>query len=153
MGKLTLLCLQRFRASRDLEADLTLVAGLMRDVLAAGQAAETLHAVMRYILLMTDRPAATLGNLLRGIAGPTAEEAMVSTGERMMREAARQAYEQAYERGTTEGQRALLLRQIVRRFGPQPAELAAKVAAGSPADLERWAERVLEAATIDDLFA
>ena len=78
---------------------------------------------------------------------------MVSTGERMMREAARQAYEQAYERGTTEGQRSLLLRLIVRRFGPQPAELAARVEAGSAADLERWAERVLEAASIEDLFA
>jgi hypothetical protein len=52
-----------------------------------------------------------------------------------------------------DGQRALLLRQLVRRFGPLPESVTKRVAGASTAELERWGERILDAASLDDVFA
>jgi hypothetical protein len=75
------------------------------------------------------------------VAGPEHEEAMLS------------AYDQLIERGIEKGQRAALLRQLGRRFGALPEPLAARVAAASVADLERWLDRIIDAASLDDVFA
>jgi len=54
--------------------------------------------------------------------------------------------------GRVEGGAALLLRQLNRRFGPLPDWVATRLAAASPAQLERWADRLLEADSLAKVF-
>jgi predicted transposase YdaD len=56
-------------------------------------------------------------------------------------------------RGRLEGEAKLLLRQLALRFRTVPDEVAARVRSASEAELERWGERVLTAASLDEVFA
>lgn len=60
--------------------------------------------------------------------------------------------QQGLERGIAQGQAVLLLRQLSFKFGPLPAEIDERVRTATSAELERWAERVLSAATLDAVF-
>lgn len=44
-------------------------------------------------------------------------------------------------------------KQLIRRFRPLPAWTEAKLAGAEPAQLEAWAERVLDAAMLEEVFA
>ncbi|MCY4563692.1 MAG: DUF4351 domain-containing protein [Gammaproteobacteria bacterium] len=56
------------------------------------------------------------------------------------------------EQGRVEGERVVLERQLKRRFGLLSPEVAARLEQASVADLETWAENVLDAPTLDDVF-
>lgn len=56
------------------------------------------------------------------------------------------------EQGRVDGERAMLERQLRRRFGSVSPEVAVRVGEASAADLETWAERVLDADTPEDVF-
>ena len=60
--------------------------------------------------------------------------------------------ERGMSRGRVEGERALLRRQLRRRFGVLSRETVARVDHASPRDLESWAENVLDAGTLDEVF-
>lgn len=61
--------------------------------------------------------------------------------------------QQAMERGIPEGQRMMLRHQLRNRFGRQFDEnVAGRVAAASPEQLARWAERVLSARTLAEVL-
>ena len=55
--------------------------------------------------------------------------------------------------GRVEGERTLLQRLLRRRFGLLTPEAAARVERASIPDLESWAENVLDAGTLDEVFA
>lgn len=69
--------------------------------------------------------------------------------------------ERTYQKGRAEGLATgkaegcidTLLRQLHRRFGELPAEVAMRVRGGSPADLDRWTDRILDARSLTELFA
>ena len=54
--------------------------------------------------------------------------------------------------GRIEGERAVLERLLRRRFGALPPTVGARLGGASTADLESWADRVLDAATLDEVF-
>lgn len=56
------------------------------------------------------------------------------------------------EQGRVEGERAVLARLLGRRFGRLPAVAAERLGRGSAVDLETWADNVLDAETLDDVF-
>ena len=62
------------------------------------------------------------------------------------------ANQRARDEGRREGERAVLERQIRRRFGALPPTVGARLGGASTADLEAWAENVLDAATLDEVF-
>ena len=46
-----------------------------------------------------------------------------------------------------------MLRQLlIKRFGPLPETIERRLAEAEPATLERWAERLLEASSLDAVF-
>lgn len=45
------------------------------------------------------------------------------------------------------------LRQLTKRFGSLPATIVDRVCTGTSADLDRWADAVLTAPTLDAVFA
>ena len=60
--------------------------------------------------------------------------------------------QRARDEGRQEGERAVLERLLRRRFGTLPPRVGARLGGASEADLEAWADNVLDAATLDDVF-
>ncbi|MBF0438614.1 MAG: Rpn family recombination-promoting nuclease/putative transposase [Magnetococcales bacterium] len=54
--------------------------------------------------------------------------------------------------GETRGRRGQLLRLIQRKFGSVPSQVQAQVENAGLSMLETWADRILDATTLDDLF-
>ena len=89
-----------------------------------------------------------------GLAVPDAEE--LTKGMEMLEtnidrwEA--QAIAKGVQQGMQQGEALLLQRQLTRRFGPLPAARLASIAAATPAQLETWGDRVLDATSLDEVF-
>ncbi|ASF46722.1 DUF4351 domain-containing protein [Methylovulum psychrotolerans] len=60
--------------------------------------------------------------------------------------------EQGIEQGIQQGESRLLKRQLIRRFRTLPDELQARIETASPEQLGQWADNILEATTLDDVF-
>ncbi len=56
------------------------------------------------------------------------------------------------QQGRVEGERAVLERLLHRRFGILSPEIAQRLNQASVADLETWAENLLDANTLEDVF-
>jgi len=56
------------------------------------------------------------------------------------------------QKGMEKGEALVLQRQLIRRFGPLPNALLTKIATADRAKLELWCDRVLDAASLDDVF-
>ena len=64
----------------------------------------------------------------------------------------RQGMEKGRQEGRQEGEASLLLRQLELRFGPLSEGSRAQVRAADADTLLRWGDRVLTAATVDEVF-
>ena len=60
---------------------------------------------------------------------------------------------EAHEEGVQFGESMLLRRQLRRRFGPLPDWVNERLASACQADLEHWADRVLDSTTLEMVFA
>src|SRR5699024_315468 len=54
--------------------------------------------------------------------------------------------------GMTQGEQTLLLRQLRRRFGDLSTDHRQRLENASLDELETWADRILDAKTLDDIF-
>lgn len=63
------------------------------------------------------------------------------------------ADEALLERGRAQGRVEVLLRQLGVRFGALEAGVADRVCTGSDEEVARWTERVLDAPSVDEVFA
>ena len=61
--------------------------------------------------------------------------------------------EQGLQQGRHDGQAELVLKLLSSRFGSLPEALIAKVQGAANEDLQRYAERLLSAGSLDDVFA
>jgi hypothetical protein len=128
----------------------------MQAVLTAPHGVAALSAVARYIVEAGEARPEDLRAFFAEL-GPHAEETFVTTAEMI----AERALEQGRLEGMVEGKRegrlegevGLLLRQLERRFGVLPASARERVIAATSSDLERWAERVLDATALDEVFS
>ena len=59
---------------------------------------------------------------------------------------------QGVEQGRLDGERALVLRLIQRRFGEVPPSVHKRLQSAAQHQLETWADRVLDADSLDDIF-
>ena len=76
--------------------------------------------------------------------GPKAEEAYVTAAEKLTA--------QVRAKALVEGQAALLLKLLGLRFGTLSDDVRAKVQSAAPHELERWAEKMLSASTLEDVL-
>ena len=84
------------------------------------------------------------------------EEAVEKAVEEAVEKAVEKAHEKALENAREEAlerQRALLMRQLGRRFGEVPEAIAERVTGAGADDLDRWCERIIDATSLDELFA
>lgn len=65
----------------------------------------------------------------------------------------REGRQEGRQEGRHEGEANLLARQLHKRFGPLSAEARARLDTADSALLALWAERVLDAASLDEVFA
>lgn len=151
LGRLTLLCLQHIRSTDEAEATAAIRrrVGLVRSVLEAPDGQKALVALWFYVLSTTDLPAEGLRILLAEEVGARAEETVMSTAEKI----AREAREKGLAEGRAEGQTGLLLRLLAARFGPLPPETETRLRAASEEQIALWAEQVLTAPTLDRVLA
>jgi hypothetical protein len=56
------------------------------------------------------------------------------------------------EKGLEEGQRAIVRRQLVSKFGPLPESVERRLEAATPVELERYADDILDAERMSDIF-
>ena len=125
---------------------------------------DALRLLLEYISLTANAEPTTIEQFARAI-GPVAEKAYMTAAEKLTQqgreegrkegreEGRKEGREEGREEGRKEGQAALLLRLLSLRFGDPSSELLARIHAASDAELTRWAERILTASTLDDVFA
>lgn len=95
-----------------------------------------LAVLWSYVLRVSDVPAEQLGRVLATEVDAVAEATLMSTAERIEKAAFLK----------------LLERQLTARFGALPADVAQRLRTASSAEIERWAEAILFAKTLDDVF-
>jgi hypothetical protein len=96
---------------------------------------------------------APLADALERNVGSEAERIMRSTADRLRAEGRAEGGAEGKAEGITEGRAAMLLRLLTARFGEQPDAVRLRLSAATIDQLDRWAERVLDARTVDDVFA
>ena len=84
--------------------------------------------------------------------GVSAEEVAMTLAEKLRQEGREQGREQGRKEGRKEGRVQTLLRLLALRFGNVPAQVAARLKEAKLADLELMTERVLTAATLDEVL-
>jgi hypothetical protein len=65
---------------------------------------------------------------------------------------AEQLIQQGTAKGKAEGKAELILRQLTLRFGAVSEDLTTRVRSATPEQLDAYAERILTAPTIEDVF-
>lgn len=60
--------------------------------------------------------------------------------------------EQGIEKGIEKGEALLLQRLLTRRFGTLPSDVVGQIAGATAAQLEQWGDRVLDAASLEEVF-
>jgi hypothetical protein len=99
----------------------------------------------------------TLIRHLTPLVGPGLEQTMLTFEDILRNEALEKARrdvrDEVRREEREEGQRELLLRQLTRRFGSLPAVITSRVARASRDEIARWSDRILDATSLDDVFA
>jgi hypothetical protein len=124
--------------------------GLLRALEQSSNGLDFIRALLRYLaqVASTDRLSAT--ELRQAVT-----QALSGGGEQMMTIAeqwVQEGMEKGMEKGIGQDQAKLLKLQIQQRFGPLPMEVETRLRDAPPEQLEAWALRVLEAASLDEVF-
>jgi Domain of unknown function (DUF4351) len=108
---------------------------ILADVLAVhGQ--DRLLMLWSYLYHTTDVEPERMVDLLTRILPSMSKEKLMTTAERLRQK----------------GSADMLLRLMARRFGPLRPELEEQIRAASIPELERWADAVLSARTLDEVM-
>lgn len=81
---------------------------------------------------------------------------MMTWSERMRSEGREQGIlqgiEKGMEKGVQQGELAVLTRLLIRRFGPLDAATSERLQKATSAELERWADNILDARALKEVF-
>lgn len=116
-------------------------ADVIRRAITAPTARAATQALLSYILRATRIAPRRLDVVLQDELGEKAMKKSVST------------YDQLLAEGEARGRAAILLRQLRKRFGAAAEPFVERVQAASAEELDAWAERLLDAADVRDVFA
>jgi len=96
---------------------------------------------------------------LRGLSADEETRRLAFVRERALRDerselrgAREEGREEGLAHGVVKGEITILERLLTRRFGPLAPAVLARLHAAAPEQLELWAERLLDAVTLDEVF-
>nr|VFK19203.1 MAG: conserved hypothetical protein (putative transposase or invertase) [Candidatus Kentron sp. LPFa] len=121
---------------------------------------EDLRPIVYYFVQTYRYDEQTLREIIRKIR-PEEENKMMSqfaqdiekrVRQESIQEGMRQGRLEGLLEGEARGEAKLLIRQLSRRFQPLPDQISDRVYAAGPGTIEIWADRVLEAKSLDDIF-
>jgi len=93
------------------------------------------------------------GNTVSSFAQRFIEQGFQQGLQQAYQQGFEQGFEQGLEQGQKQGMAAILLRQLARKFGPEAAEAhRPRIEAADAETLLVWSERILDAATPEDIF-
>jgi flagellar biosynthesis/type III secretory pathway protein FliH len=69
-----------------------------------------------------------------------------------MKQGLQEGLQEGFQQGISQGEALVLKRLLMRRFGPLPEEVEDKLAQADRSQLESWADRVLDAETLEEVF-
>jgi predicted transposase YdaD len=69
-----------------------------------------------------------------------------------MQQGVQQGMQQGVQQGMQQGESKILIRQIQKRFGSLPTWAKEKIEQATEAQIEHWAENILDAPTLEDVF-
>jgi predicted transposase/invertase (TIGR01784 family) len=141
--RMTLLLLKIAAGNPDLADDLQRWTGDLRAVLDRPGGVDLFAALLRYIELVGEAPADQLHKLVETL-GPEAEEAYVTTAEKLRAE--------GEVPGEVRGRAEALMQLLTLKFGPLPPAARGVVHAASIEQLETWTARVLTADTLEHVL-
>ena len=84
---------------------------------------------------------------------PKESTALTGIVSQAREEGIQQGVQQGVQQGMVQGERTALLRQLRRRFGELDAETEERVASAEADQLNQWLDNVLDARTLDEVFA
>jgi hypothetical protein len=145
LGRLTLFCLRHASEPDEIVRRMTRWLLLLREIRGTPGGSDALELIWRYIFTVSAPPVPEdLVERLVLVVGEESKEEIVTAAEQLM------------ERGREEvrkEQRDMVLALLGARFGTLPAAIAGRVGAAGPAQLKRWAIRVLTAASLSDVLS
>ena len=146
VAKLAFACFKHARMQDDFLEILSEWRAVLIAVVRNPHARQALERVIYYILMVNRRVEPDeLQAFLDRVAGPEAKDVVMTAGERLI--------QQGEQRGIQQGERALLLRQLKKRFGNQvDAGIERCVEAASSEQIATWADRVLSATTLAEVL-
>ncbi len=121
----------------------------IRALLAQDDGSSELRTIMWYLLQVN--PAVerdTLGAMMMESFGQEAEQAVLTAGQRMLRDSRLEGRQE----GRQEGRVALLLELLQHRFGPLAAEITNRVQTADSHRIDRWAASIIDAKSLDEVF-
>ena len=124
---------------------------------ALRNAPEDLRPVIHYLISAYIYDEQTLRGIIRAVK-PEEESQMMSQfaqdiRQKALQEGVQQGWQEGRQEGLLEGEAKLLLRMLPRRFGPLPNEITERVYKADPNAIETWADRVLDAKSLDEVFS
>jgi predicted transposase YdaD len=129
---------------------------LVKTFLEDPQGLWALAQALSYIMEVTDAKPEPFRHFLRTEFGRAAEEAFMTGAEQLTREARERALahgiRQGKIEGKVEGKAELVLKQLALRFGQVSTDVVARIRTASIADLDLWAERIIDAKSLTDVF-
>ncbi|MEZ6189587.1 MAG: Rpn family recombination-promoting nuclease/putative transposase [Planctomycetota bacterium] len=123
---------------------------LLEAVAAQPEWKTLLEGLVSYSLVRGLGTTDELRSELRSLGGAEAEEVAVTEGERLLE----RGREQGRDQCLLEGERNVLRLQLRKQFGLEalPEEVEQRIKLATAAQLDVWAERVLDAATLAGIF-
>lgn len=129
----------------------------MSRVVRAPHGTDALATLLRYIMEVSESSEEHLQELFEAAQLPEANEALMTAAEKLIRrgreEGHKEGRKEGHKEGRKDGQGDLLIKLLSRRFGRLPEHVLARIRIASEPQLERWAERILTAPTLDAVLA
>jgi hypothetical protein len=141
----------RRRPGQRLEGKLQLV----RRLYERGYARDDVLELFRFLDWVLTLPPALEARFQTAVIELEKERQMpyITSIERMSLERGRQeGRQEGHQEGRQEGEMVMLRRLLTQRFGPLPDGVEQRLHAATVQALERWADRVLDAQHLDDVF-
>lgn len=163
VAKLVLLLLKNSRSISDLIQSAPLWCTLMSEVISAGNAWMALARICRYIwLTQTPEQRQPLwSEISKHLAQPTQRETVMNIEEYLLDKGRKQGIEvgrlQGWQEGRQEGRQEAAQRMFVallnQRFGSVSEAALARIHNSNVETIEHWMERILSAASVDEVLA